>query len=132
MVTYQVIALVLPICQDEYQWTSRRDGCRPPTSLHSLTQQISNKQTNSHSGRDQYRVVNKPCPTPVVSKLTTKFQRANALPKQEGMGGSRGAHPLLTQSRAQPLLQRPVCFSQQKVKAGYEQGVGRDRGNSGN
>ena len=22
MVTYQVIALVLPICQDEYQWTS--------------------------------------------------------------------------------------------------------------
>ena len=29
MVTYWVIALVLPICQDVSQWTSRRDGYRP-------------------------------------------------------------------------------------------------------
>ena len=38
MVTYQVIALVLPICQDEYQWTSRRDRYRPLPPLHRLPQ----------------------------------------------------------------------------------------------
>ena len=50
---------------------------------------------------------------------------------QMGGEGLLGAHPVLTQSTAPLLIQRPVSFSQQKAKAGCEQGLGRDRASSG-
>ena len=96
----------------------------PPLPLHfSCSPRL---QTNRYpTGGDWYRVTNKPFPTPVLSKLTPKFQRAKIMPKCVERG-SQGTHPLLTQSRAQLLLQRPISFSQQKVKGGCEQPVWRD------
>ena len=73
------------------QWTSTKsrsplDGCRP--HLHfTHSPGTDYKQTCKFLlGRDWYRVTEKPGPTPLLSKLTPKFQRAKNIPKQGGRG----------------------------------------------
>ena len=87
------------ICQDAYQWTCRRDGCRspPPTSL-APPEQISNKQAIL-PWEESGTVTNKPFPL-LQSPNGPRVPNSKEYTLTGGKGGSWDPHPLLTQSRA--------------------------------